>query len=447
MSRFSILACALLACLPSAVQAQGQALGRVAAAPGPVPFQQVWVVDGAPGSPKLQEAVDAARSGDVIRLRTDVASGTLRIEGKGITIVGDGAKRQVSGGTFGAPLVLDVRDLPAGETVVLRNLTLRVRLHSVSPWGAYSPSVVLQDNAGTIWLEDCSVLVPESDWFLDNAAWDGIVAIDSQAVVLVRSEVIPKSPGNASGCGGPGLAMLRGVRSEIHAYESSFVGPRGQDALYPWSPSGMDGCRGVELEDASFFAQSCELVGGSGGNSRSFMGFCQAAGDGEVALRLDAGSTARLVGCTLASGQGGAGDPGGVPCGPGLDAPLVSSLGSFEELPGALRSYALLPALATAGASATLSTRGPPGELVLTLRGMEPAAIHLPLHLGSQLVLPPVEILIEGTIPASGELTSTVALPPLPALVPLGSLYQQGFFFDAGGAAVLGSASVVVLLP
>ena len=94
MSYRAIQAALALVCLWSASHPQSVAR-HPSAAPAPVRHQRVWIVEGTQGLLLLQEAVDAASSGDVILLRTDAFSlqGGLRIEGKGITIVGEGPRR------------------------------------------------------------------------------------------------------------------------------------------------------------------------------------------------------------------------------------------------------------------------------------------------------------------------------------------------------------------
>jgi hypothetical protein len=110
----------------------------------------VLVVDAVGGAPghfsSLQAAVDAAAPGDTVLLDSTLNQliGPVVIDGKGISIPVDTFGEQV--GIWGGPLV--VRNLPAGQRVTLRGLSV------VAPMPG--PSLVLEDNAGTLRLHRVS---------------------------------------------------------------------------------------------------------------------------------------------------------------------------------------------------------------------------------------------------------------------------------------------------
>jgi len=151
VSRFRLMI-AIVPCL-LALRASAQDLYRVARS---IEMPRTWTVNASGGADftNLPPAVLAARSGDVLLVAPGVYS-SFTLEGKGLTILGDGGTPTVNGRT-------SVLSLPADEVVVLRSLKLKN-----APLG--EEGLRLRDNAGAVWVEDCTV-EHYQDW-LPTDAW------------------------------------------------------------------------------------------------------------------------------------------------------------------------------------------------------------------------------------------------------------------------------------
>jgi hypothetical protein len=82
----------------------------------------------------------------------------------------------------------------------------------------------------------------------------------------------------------------------------------------------------------------------------------------------------------------------------------------------------------------------------LSLIGSAPDATFLPMHLGVQLVAPPFQVVVEGSIPAAGVLSKNLTLPMVQPPLSFVETFRQGLFFEPGGGAFLGSGSAVLAL-
>ena len=177
---------------------------------------QVLVVDGvADGPGALQAAIDAARSGDALivkpRLPFDSTYFPVTIAGKGLFLYGEGAQ-QFSMNS------LTIRDLPAGEEVVIRNAHVR---------SSFSTNPKVLDNKGTVWFEDCA--------FVGTVLGDVLEVSRSDSVVLVNCFLGAERPTEFSGPSGslPKRWAMRAEDSALHAYRCRFLGPDGQ-SHYGW---------------------------------------------------------------------------------------------------------------------------------------------------------------------------------------------------------------------
>jgi hypothetical protein len=273
---------------------------------------------------------------------------------------------------------------------------------------------------------------------------DGLSVQDCSALVLIRTDFDQEfSPV-------PPRTSLLALRSTIHAFECVIRGPSGTtNWCGPFcGPNPTSGGNAVVLKDSFLFGSGCAIEGGTGSGAwcGGVPAHCFPGGDGGVGLDIDASSEAHIVGTTLAAGPGGAPCTfGTASCVGGLPGVALVQQGSFENLGGVARTYELSPAHPT-GTSGTLRATGVAGELVLSLIGSAPSATYVPLHIGTQLVRPPYLIVSEGAIPADGVLSKNVTLPPVPPPLAFATTYRQGFFFQAGGNALLSSATAVVTL-
>lgn len=388
--------------------------------------QRIWIVDetGAGDFTELQDAVDAARSGDWIRVRAGQYGG-FEIDGLGLTIVGEpGVEIRRSA----------VRNLPAASSVLLRDLTMTFQ-HG--PFTA-PPPLSLSNNRGSVWVEDCAITI----W--GALTPPALEIVDSDAVILVRTavQVLYSNDFLGSNYIHPCASVLR---SDVHAFECTFHGAGGSAGV----ASHSDGASGMEVQSGFLFASGCTFEGGPGANSGCIGSMSLGGTDGGDGLVLLGSTEAHAIGCSFSGGAGGSAmgtglcsqATGGVAGDPGQGV-----VGPIELLSGSARSYALDPG-APSGPP-LLTATGAPGDLVLSIFAVRPGELYLPAHQGTQILAPPFAFRVEGTIPSSG--TLVLPSPPLfAATAPYAFRveYRQGFFFPAGGEALLGSGSTGVVLP
>jgi hypothetical protein len=91
----------------------------------------------------LWQAIDAAADGDTLLIRPGYYETWVTVDGRSLTLLGDGAGVNIDG-------TLTVRHLAAGQRVVLRGLDL-----------GYAGSVELYDNDGVVYVEDCTILADQ----------------------------------------------------------------------------------------------------------------------------------------------------------------------------------------------------------------------------------------------------------------------------------------------
>lgn len=265
----------------------------------------VIVVPPPAGTGALQAAVDAAADGDILLLPGGASfQGGTTIAAKSLTLVGDPDVGQ------SPPTLwhLVVRDLPAGGRVVLRGLTVA----GDAPLGVPNDSLELLDDAGAVWVEDCTLVgLPGLAGFGASIPGAAGVRIDAcEAVTMMRCEVLGGDGANgvpglagAPGSGGGAGALVTGSRVALHA--SAVVGGRGGHGTTQLGGAAPGpGGRGLDAVDARLLVAGGAVSGGQGGNAGG------AGGDG---LRLSgAGSQAILVDVVPAAGAG-SGGPSGVP--------------------------------------------------------------------------------------------------------------------------------------
>ena len=394
--------------------------------------QTVWTVDDTPGPDidfgDIQAAIDAASDGDVVLVHQGDYD-AFTIESKSITVLAalDEEVLVNQAGTARDRVV--VRGLLPGQDVVLRGLALR---GGVIGFAATQPLVQLEDNLGTVVLEDLEAR------FVALQAWGpGVTASNSAAVHVARCSFFGRD-----GVGGIGQG-LDAVNSNVTLWASTFEGNT------DIGNSGVTGSEGVRVAGGSLFAAGCTLQGGEGGNGTSSPG-----GDGGDGVRIDGAAAVRLRDCVLAGGAPGAGGSSGAP---GLPSRLV--LGTLETLPGTQRGLEIQSPLRAGVDPVDLTFTGAGGDLVFllwsTTGGMPP--LYLAVVSGSlTLDLGSLDGMQIGTLDPSG-LLSTTAPPPrnrrsrerataLPSRVPtgrgwllrFGSEPARGLRRDGSGRALTG---------
>lgn len=410
IGRLRILVHALLSCAASA--------------------QTVWVVDDdGPGDfATLQEAVDAAAPGDVIRVRADlprqphpvapIELGVVEIDGKGLVIVGEGSPR---------PRIayrIVVRNVPADQNVTIRSARLGY-YRIVADYGPISPPTLeLEANAGTIWLEDSEVNFVEGNAIFFtylHSQLNGITATDCDDLILTRSIVAP-TPWNVlvqTPLNPPNRAGMKATRSTVHAYETVFEGMSG--------PYRVDGGDGAILDDSFLFAAACTFTGGDNPQCVFCLQPQRHNGNG---ITVKGGSEVHAASCTFTPGSG-TGPPG---------EPIV---GVVHEYAGPTRSYRVREALGKRD-EATLIASGRPGEMVFSLRASSPEGSFQPAYGASAVLARPFAMTFEGVIPESGTLTKPIDLPRHGGV---DVQYRQGFFVEPSSQAHFASGSMFVRLP
>ncbi len=415
----------LLASLGTTLAAQGLYEDR-----SPLP-RRTWTVNAAGGASfsDLPPAVKAARSGDVLLVAPGDYS-SFELCGKGLTIVGDGGVPRVNGNTI-------VKQLATDEVACLRSLELKYSEVAVAVNGS---ALRLEDNAGTVWIEDSTIHRQLS--VFNGLVEPALLATDCAAVVLVRSQVngsigsvLPLHPGLVA-------AALFASGSAVHAFESGF---QGTNVLSPGFTGGSPraGGDGLRLAASTLHASGCSFSGGRGSEASGVGPFCTVGGSGGAGLRASNASFAPvLLDCTAQGGPGGSGTASCPHSGP-AGAAIVGTV-HVEPLP--VFRYELETPV-RAGTSYQLSAAGQPGDFVWSAFAEELAPSYVPLYFGTQVGGLPVTLVFEGVADGAGALVKSVPVPALAALAGFERLYAQGLFFNATADAFLASPSVLVVVP
>lgn len=421
-----------------ALSAQGGAAtpagtSRAVHAPEPTRLARTWIVDAQGGGDftNLQTAIDTASSGDVLLLRSDILHGVpLRIDGKGLFLVGEGTRRRIEGLRTFATLI--VENVPAGASVVLRELEIKHRFNANMGIGNL---VLLRQSEGTIWIEQTAIEMLELVPAPETRAIGGLRAEGCASVTLHGVTIAPE-PFNFSSGTFPVPVAFEAIDTAVHAHDVFLLGHAQCQSFCTGGPGG-DACR---LTRSSLVLSASEVHGGNGGRCGPGVPPQVAAAPGGIGLRAFDASSARLIDVELHGGSGGTcfGGPPGVP---GPDS-FLDGTSTLETLAGNGRLYSV-DRLVTAGEPAGVVATGLEGDLVLALVSLRTQAVWLPLHLGELLVAPPFEIVVEGTIPASGVLETETRIPPLHGVH---TVFRQGLFLATDGEVFLGSASATVVV-
>ncbi len=367
---------------------------------------QLWVVDkaGGPGFDftEIQPAIDAAADGDTVLVRSGTYS-SFAIDGKSLVVTTDTV------GLAGSVSSATVRDLLAGQEVVLRGLTLVNHCR-------------LESNAGQVWLESLTAAQPP--FFVSGP----VLRVQAcSAVIAARCSFLTAGDIAAE-------AGIDAVDSSLYLFETIAQGTSFPPASGPLGGPGGDG---VKVTDSFLFASGCTLKGGKGGSG----GFCSPGGTGGNGLVRIGGPAPQLLQTGLFAGSGGCGVDCTSTCGPsGLPA-----VGGYEVIAGFARDY-ILASPAAGGQTTTLHYAGKAGDIVFSLIGLSQSALYLP-ELAGPLVLPIPPLLIShGAADGAGTLHVVVQLPALPAGFEAFTVYAQSAAISSVGTAVLGAPSQLTIL-
>ena len=396
----------------------------VLAASSPVRAQGAVLVVKPSGAPfaTIQTAIAAAADGDTIYVHQGTYAG-LSVEGRSLTIAGAEGEIVKVGGDYAK-----IQDLQPDDVVVLRGLQLR-GLH-------------VSSSAGTVWIEDCQVLVTIPALIVESSA----------SVVFVRCDIEgPDAFTDATSTLHPSGIGARLSDSVVAMFDCTVKGGNGQD-FHP-IPSGTAdataGDDGLELHGGALHLSGGSVQGGKGGNGPMNPAFGCAGEDGGDGVFMADGSPSLVVNdVAIAGGAGGTAPsscPGGQPePGDPGEAILVQS-GSAETIPGTARLLAL-GGPAIENHVVNLEVAGVPGDVVLLLIGLQPGLVPKPAHGGALLVPAPLLVTPLGVLGDPAQVDLPFVVPELGPGVATVHACVQGVFKPTAGAALLGSGSLLIAL-
>ena len=260
----------------------------------------VIVVDPSGGgdATDLSAAIQSAQNGDILILRPadyTLSSPFVECHFRAIVIVGDPS------GTVTLPPTF-VSNVPAGGTLVLRNLTFQPN----SLAGLAGGTLVINGNAGNVHIENCSVPgFPGGGTF--GQATPGMVAVftdNNTGAVAIHRSTLMGGPGKSTATfpfnittPSPGGSALHANGGRIALFDVTAVGGNGGDGfLIP--AMGAGGGYAIDGTGCDLILSGATVTGGEGGNGT-------ATGVGGIGVSLLGGSL-RELDSTVAGGTGGA---------------------------------------------------------------------------------------------------------------------------------------------
>jgi len=354
--------------------------------------QEVLIVDDDGGADvdhtSIQAAIDAAPQGSVIDIR-DGIYGPASIDGRSLVVTTESTGSVVVNGG------LTIRNLGPTQSVTVRGVGI------VESTGT-APPLVIEENEGVVWLENCLILLDHEDHE------EGVYVRASSDVVMRVCTVVPQ------GGPSPEAAGIRARSSRLHLYDVNSVGSDNAFAI---------GSPGIVLIDSFLYAAECRFEGGDGGIACPSQCFPQPGGVG-IRLAGPGGSTANLTNTDLAGGQGGQ-----------LNGVFAPEGAASQVLSGALAQEATLtrnvtiPSPVRTHETAQVTILGGAGDLVYALYSDTPGPIYLASFFDSLAVGAPSGSFFLATLDAHG--TATVPLNPnLPPGVLARTIYTQMLHVD-----------------
>lgn len=420
-----------------------QLAAAILSAPAALGQASTWVVDdtGGPGVDftALSAAIAAAQDGDTLLVRTGRYgfSGSHVIDGKGLRIVVDAG--------HGMELLntLTVQNLAAGQELLLRGM----RISPGSPTSATNQALILRQNQGRVWIEDCSFSGAAS---LTPVVAPAAVAIeDCASVSFARTRVHAAPVQGSTDVAHDALAVLG---SSVSLHDCTLVGMGGNGAdIGPCCFDGGGGGAGARVAQGSFLhAAGTSFVGGDGGTGSGGTSACVAGaggsgGDGGSALVVDGGSQAWVLDSTFSHGFGGG--PGGPACPAGQSgaAQLVQGGSTLTSLAGVARSYRTTTPVRE-GQAFTATYEAPAGEFAFLDVSTSQGFLFLSAFSGVLLPGGAVQTFFSGVVPAAGVLQTTSTIQELGPGVASAVLYEQAVFFNLSQGIWIAAPSAVVML-
>lgn len=375
----------------------------------------------------IAAAVQAASDGDVLRVKAG-SYGAFEVVDKSLVISSEGPNFVfVAGATR-------VAQLAAHRTVVLNGIHFRGTLPAPA---LLSPGLSLIGNQGAVRIQDCIVEGANLPYATlcggELPPWPGLRAQSSSNVSLAdttirggRGHSYPGFPSPldcfwlTAGNGGPGLQLLN-TNVVLHGCEI-FGGLSGEGSY-----SGVGGA-GVEASGTGTLTIIDSTVKGGVGQKNNDLLTLGVDGTGGTAM-------ACLVpwyesGSNFAAGGGGGGQ-----------LPTISGFAP-TVWPARVRTLET-SALVTPGYLIYAIVSGAPGDIALLLLGGGPNLVPLPLQ-SSVLALQLADVLVLGTVDASGMALVGTTLGPLPPGT-AASRTLQGALVDPNGSFWLTNPRALIL--
>ena len=414
-------------------------LAPTAAAAGVV----VVAKDGSGDTDNVTGAVELAAPGDLILVRegnyqtfSHFETGTFVVVDKPLTIVAEGA-----GAVIG---MLRVYNLPAGQEVVLRNLTMTTPKFN----DVILEKIGVSDCNGTVIFEDCKA-TGTAEGVFSSPGFPAAIVSNSDAVTFTRC-TLSGGPGlnPASSAfrddAGPGGPAVRVTDSKVAFHHCTVTGGAAGIDTEGIVASQTGGDAVMVFDNTTVVLGGGSFTGGKG-NDGGPPETPEAAAGGDGLVVDGPFALVRLIGVTPEGGAGGTLSGGSsAPDGEGL----VVVDGEVETYAEAARGTSM-PALLDEGEAGTLGISGTPGELAEIMAGIE--LIHVQLggkkgvfNLGGAFIGP----IVLGTIPPSGVLEFPVSLAPgtLHGLEGL-RIDLQAFTVGSEGFMLGNPTSMVLLAP
>ena len=391
--------------------------------------QSVWVVDddGGPGVDftQISFAVNAAGEGDLVLVR-DGTYLNFVVNGKSITVVADRGAQPII--NVYALIPIWVHDLAPGQEVYLRGLRfVGTFFHFSEPFPA--PSILIEDCAGEVWVEDCLFKSLGPTGSLGTA-----IDVNNCAGVNVTRCDITSNLADVLAFG----SAISSRDSTLAVYDSILRGGRG---FRPYFNSNGAG-HGLRVVGGTIFVAGSVLQGGDGEALLAGAG----ATDGGDGLNVEGGAVVHVRDSSLAGGLGGTPTAGGSAGSPGVPTELIS--GSVTPVVSDARSMVIDSPVRSGTEPIVQTFTGNPGDLVYIMYsavGQAPGN-YIPVVHGAMVIDPTVIYgHVVGTIGPSGVLvdrSDTVST----AIAGFEQISAQASFVNGVLGGNLSSPSHLVLL-
>lgn len=412
--------------------------------------QHLWTVDDdAPADfATIQDAIDAAANGDVLRVMPGIYAG-FQISAKGVTVLGDSATPwQVNGR-------VKVNSTSAGQTVVVSGFT-----QVPAGGGGGLAGLAINACAGSVRIQDCAWMGQSASSARGGA---GVRVENSSDVVLTNCNALGGTGGETSSGQVPfifstpygGGHALESIASQFAVWGGNATAGLPGTSTTVYYLDGLEGGSGAYLDGSLFFASGTLLKGGKGGKHQLSPSNCvQANGAGScgnagAGLRFElATSSAFVQQPNIAIGTPGTSTCGGFYTPGHLVRPIVnhSTGSSSTRVPSVARTLSAPPYVAGTTV-VNLTVLGAPGDLLYAVVENAPHfQFDAALNGVWSLSYPPQPAAIpDAVIPGSGNVTFPITLPAVPATQDARVDFVQIYVLDANSTAFVSSPRAVVI--